>query len=845
MSLLLEPKSIGWPAQPQCPAEPNEALFGPGALVWSGAQKSIVTQRGVRRVGAEATANAPGTGKLGRYGSWAAASGDGLRFPNWRPDITSACTCFVVAAPVSGNSNPETAFALSPDASVYGKYPSIAFIFNANYYGSPSAGQAILSVTNTATERAAWALSASIDGGVHCWAAGADSSGSYVLVDGVDQTYLGDSITGTMTRPEQQFFIGAHPTYDGARTMTSPLYLVVVVPRKMSQVEAAGISQKLLKNLGIAFRRPSERWFPGSGAAPQPYSAINIRPPSRRLRQQPKGLVQFSQAYAHPETLAFIAGRNQLLKGPNPGKAFDVPNGATAVSAAASGRTLAAASASDYLNLGILNKKATLGDTIIVAQVMVPDGASMYSVYGCRQGSLTYQEYLGLNIDPSSETLQAGTLGWFIQFNSSETLYTKITSAFVSNVPFTIVLRLNSDGNSTSVWIDGVAKTVSYVGAGGLAGGGGATPIALDLLNHNANGTHARGGAQVLMWARFNGLRIPDSQLAGLSIDPWQMFVEPTQKFTNGIVGTTYFATLSATVSTAASKILQARAIRAATTTLTAALTRAPRIVRAATTTLTASLTRTAVRVLAATTTASAAKILQAQLIKSATTTATASLATIKAQLKTLTATTTVTATKILQAQLIRSATTTLTASLARSGSRALSAATTTTAVLIKQAQLIKSATTTLTASISSIINPGVTALTLTATSTVSALLVKQAQLRRTVTSVVSAMLTRGGQSARSAVSTLNAIVIKQAQLRRTVTTTLTAVLATAKVQLLTLTATTTLTAILSYIKIALSSLPPDYGMRYAGKLIYRVAKGVANNRVVKGIMRNSVKGDK
>lgn len=654
---------------------------------------------------------------------------------------------------------------------------------------------------------------------------------------------VGSSSSGGAIDITTQNFYGSD---DGGYNWDGDFFGFFLLPRSLS---AAEIAER--------FSSPESAWkflfeplrlgpfFVGAGSPPQPYSALNIRPPSRRLRQQPKGLVQFSQAYAHAENLAFIAGRNQLIQGHNVGASINATNVATTVGAAPKGQTLASASTGDYLNLGTLNKKAALGDAVVVVQLRVKDGAAIYGVYGYRQGATTGQEYFGVNIEAVSAGLQAGTFSWFIQYNASETLFGYVPSAFAVGDVFTVVMKLNSDGNTISFWKDGALLTTSYVGAGGLVSSGGSAPMAMDLFNYNNAGSHAKGtGAEILLWARFNGLRIPDSQLQGLSQDPWQMFVEPTQKFTNGIVGTTYFATLSATVTAAATKILQARLIRAATSSLSAVVARAPRAVRSATTTLTATLIRGAARVLAATTTASAAKVLQAQLIKSATTTATAVLTTIKAQLKTLTATTTTTATKIIQAQLRKTVTSTVTTTLARSGSRTLSAATTATAVLIKQARLIKSATTTLTASISSIINPGVTALTLTATSTVSALLVKQAQLRRTVTSIVSALISRGGQAARAASSTLSAVVIKQAQLRRTVTSTLSAVITTAKVQLLTLTATTTLTAIISYIKISLSSLPPDYGMRYAGKLIYRVAKAAANNRVVKGIMRNSVKGD-
>ena len=70
-----------------------------------------------------------------------------------------------------------------------------------------------------------------------------------------------------MTRPEQQFFIGAHPTYDGAGTMTSPLYLVAIVPRKMSQAEAAKVSQQLLRNLGVGFAKRPKRTVVSTAAA--------------------------------------------------------------------------------------------------------------------------------------------------------------------------------------------------------------------------------------------------------------------------------------------------------------------------------------------------------------------------------------------------------------------------------------------------------------------------------------------------------------------------------------------------------------------------------------------------
>ena len=279
--MFLLPEASGWSTQPQCPAEPNEALFGPGALVWSGAQKSIVTQRGTRRVGVEVTANAVGVGRLGRYGSWAAASGDGLRFPNWRPNITSAMTCFVVAAPVLGNVNPETAFALSPYAGYYGKYPSVTLQFNVDPYGSYGyPGQVTLACANTTSEFACWGYDAGIDSAVHCWACSADTVDSYMLRDGVDITYpgAGQAFSGTMTRADQQFFIGAHPTYDGTRSMTSPLYLVAIVPRKMTQAEAARISQQLLKNLGAGFsERHARTLTPTSGVTVyRPGSDISV-----------------------------------------------------------------------------------------------------------------------------------------------------------------------------------------------------------------------------------------------------------------------------------------------------------------------------------------------------------------------------------------------------------------------------------------------------------------------------------------------------------------------------------------------------------------------------------------
>lgn len=257
-----------WPFQPQRIQYPNDELFGPGALIWTGSTPNVVTQSGVIRSAALPQYKGRGFGKLGVSGAWNAASGDGLRFPNWRPNITSAMTCFVVAAPVSGSSNAETAFALSPDASYYGKYPSVAFQFNVNPYGSLGyPGQTTLTFCNTTSEYACWAYSGGIDGGLHCWACSIDTVDSYMLCDGVDITYpgAGQPFTGTMTRPEQQFFIGAHPTYDGARTMTSPLYLVVIVPRKMSQAEAAKVSQQLLRNLGVGFSKRPKRVFVTAG----------------------------------------------------------------------------------------------------------------------------------------------------------------------------------------------------------------------------------------------------------------------------------------------------------------------------------------------------------------------------------------------------------------------------------------------------------------------------------------------------------------------------------------------------------------------------------------------------
>ena len=93
-----------------------------------------------------------------------------------------------------------------------------------------------------------------------------------MLRDGVDITYpgAGQPYSGTMTRPEQQFFIGAHPTFDGARPMTSPLYMVAIVPRKMSKTEAALISARLLRNLGAAFAKRSNRVFRVASATTVP-----------------------------------------------------------------------------------------------------------------------------------------------------------------------------------------------------------------------------------------------------------------------------------------------------------------------------------------------------------------------------------------------------------------------------------------------------------------------------------------------------------------------------------------------------------------------------------------------
>ncbi|MBP8176170.1 MAG: hypothetical protein KAX77_00270 [Xanthomonadales bacterium] len=253
--------------QPAAAQRPNVGLLGPGAFVWSGAQPNIVSAHGFDRFGANSAiaGRAFSKGYQGAY--WAATTGDGLRFPKWRPAITSACTIFVVAAPASGNANAETAFALSPDASVYSKFPSVVFSFNTNYYGSASnPGQATLTIPNTTTERAVWALSAGIDGGVHCWAAGVDTTSGYILVDGVDSTYLGDGFSGTMTRDEQQTFIGSHPAYDGARTMTSPLYLVVVTPRKLPMELAAAYSRELLRSPALAFAKRSVRAFRATSA---------------------------------------------------------------------------------------------------------------------------------------------------------------------------------------------------------------------------------------------------------------------------------------------------------------------------------------------------------------------------------------------------------------------------------------------------------------------------------------------------------------------------------------------------------------------------------------------------
>ena len=77
----------------------------------------------------------------------------------------------------------------------------------------------------------------------------------------------GQPYSGTMTRPEQQFFIGAHPSFDGARPMTSPLYMVAIVPRKMAKAEAARISQLLLRNLGVGTKRPKRVFVSAGGGA--------------------------------------------------------------------------------------------------------------------------------------------------------------------------------------------------------------------------------------------------------------------------------------------------------------------------------------------------------------------------------------------------------------------------------------------------------------------------------------------------------------------------------------------------------------------------------------------------
>lgn len=259
-----------WPFQPQRIQYPNDELFGPGALIWTGSTPNVVTQSGVIRSAALPQYKGRGFGKLGVSGAWNAASGDGLRFPNWRPDITSAMTCFVVAAPVSGSSSAETAFALSSDAGSFGRYPSVTFQFNVNPYGSLGySGHVTLACANTSSEFACWGYDGGIDGALHCWSCSIDTTDSYMLRDGVDITYpgAGQPYSGTMTRPEQQFFIGAHPSFDGARPMTSPLYMVAIVPRKMAKAEAARISQLLLRNLGVGFSKRPKRVFVSAGGA--------------------------------------------------------------------------------------------------------------------------------------------------------------------------------------------------------------------------------------------------------------------------------------------------------------------------------------------------------------------------------------------------------------------------------------------------------------------------------------------------------------------------------------------------------------------------------------------------
>lgn len=246
-------------AQPARGQRPNVGLLGPGAFVWSAAQPGIVSAHGGDRFGTNSGFAGRAFAKTYQGAYWTAASGDGLRVANWLPRITDACTVFVVAAPAAGNSNVETAFAISQ---VGGKFPSLALMFNANYYGSATTGNVTLAVTSTTTEYAEWGYHASIDGAVHCWAAGADrTSGGYVLQDGADIAYIADSVSGTITDAAQQLYIGAHPAYDGARAMTSPLYLVAVTPRKLPMEIAAALSRQLLRSASVAFAKESVQAF--------------------------------------------------------------------------------------------------------------------------------------------------------------------------------------------------------------------------------------------------------------------------------------------------------------------------------------------------------------------------------------------------------------------------------------------------------------------------------------------------------------------------------------------------------------------------------------------------------
>lgn len=283
-------------------------------------------------------------------------------------------TCFVVAAPVSGSSSAETAFALSSDAGSFGRYPSVTFQFNVNPYGSLGySGQVTLACVNTSSEFACWGYDGGIDGALHCWSCSIDTTDSYMLRDGVDITYpgAGQPYSGTMTRPEQQFFIGAHPSFDGARPMTSPLYMVAIVPRKMAKAEAARISQLLLRNLGVGFSKRPKRVFVSAGGGASSYD-VNLTEAASAADSPSAAAVRSASASeaasAGDVTAALLAAVGAVTEAAT--AAESASSGAATSSAITEAASASDAPAASSVRVGAIAESATASDVVAALATM-------------------------------------------------------------------------------------------------------------------------------------------------------------------------------------------------------------------------------------------------------------------------------------------------------------------------------------------------------------------------------------------------------------------------------------------------------------------------------------------